>query len=379
MWPYLAEANEDLLYQVEVLQELMGETKVAGELTPYLAQVALLCEQLRQQALRNLKDVGYAVDGTQIDVLAATQNVTRLFELLNTRLASPITRARPGDRLGLLVLRFLHDGHPMGRKLPFGLTDGMFAVYPTSQVPPIYLVPVTRQNTLLYLPLLFHEFGHVLYALQKPELDDLVKDFQGVVSKALAPKTVRNPTGAGRPDRFRRDLVTAWYAWVQEFFCDAVGLTTGGPAFLKSFSHFFRTLSRDQYYVPRDKQLERKHPVSWLRARMLSDRARGLGFGGLADAVDSAWSETARTMGVTEDYEGTWLDEFFLPLRKSLDDMLEESQPYRHTAPDLAPADAKGPLNPVHLCNLAWSEFEADPRAYRSWERTTIVEYLRRN
>src|SRR5438128_4734390 len=114
MWPYLAEANEDLLYQVEVLQELMGETKVAGELTPYLAQVALLCEQLRQQALRNLKDVGYAVDGTQIDVLAATQNVTRLFELLNTRLASPITRARPGDRLGLLVLRFLHDGHPMG-------------------------------------------------------------------------------------------------------------------------------------------------------------------------------------------------------------------------------------------------------------------------
>ena len=44
-------------------------------------------------------------------------------------------------------------------------------------------------------------------------------------------------------------------AWVQEFYCDAVGITIGGPSFLKSFSHFFRTRSNDQYYVPRDEQL----------------------------------------------------------------------------------------------------------------------------
>ena len=40
MWPYLAEANEDLLYQVEVLQDLLGESKVSGELSPYVGQVA---------------------------------------------------------------------------------------------------------------------------------------------------------------------------------------------------------------------------------------------------------------------------------------------------------------------------------------------------
>ena len=38
MWPYLAEANEDLLYQVEVLQDLLGESRVSGELSPYVGQ-----------------------------------------------------------------------------------------------------------------------------------------------------------------------------------------------------------------------------------------------------------------------------------------------------------------------------------------------------
>src|SRR5438105_2378600 len=30
--------------------------------------------------------------------------------------------------------------------------------------------------------------------------------------------------------------------WVQEFFCDAVGLSVGGPAFLNAFSEYIRRL-----------------------------------------------------------------------------------------------------------------------------------------
>jgi hypothetical protein len=150
MRAYLTEANRDLLYQIEVIQDLIGAAKVAGELTPYVGQVAQLCSGLRQQALRNLKDLEYGLEDTLGDILAATQSLTALFELVNTRLASPVVRAKEEDRLGLLVLRWLHDSTPETSALPFGLTDGNFAVYPTSQVPPIYLVPVTRQTTLLY-------------------------------------------------------------------------------------------------------------------------------------------------------------------------------------------------------------------------------------
>jgi hypothetical protein len=376
MRAYLQEANDDLLYQIEVVQELLGSAQVAGELTPYVGQVSQMCAELRQQALRNIRDLSFNLDELLGDILAATQSLTALFELVNSRLASPIVRAKADDRLGLLVLRSLHDTCPKTAALPFGLTDGSFAVYPTSQVPPIYLVPVTRQKTLLYHPLLFHEFGHVLYACHKQEMDDLVKEFQRVVSAALTPRSIRG-SGAGKAAAFRQQVVTAWFAWVQEFYCDAVGITIGGPCFLKAFSHFFRTRSNDQYYVPRDEQLRRRHPVTWLRTKMLVDRARKHGFNDLADAVAKGWAETAKAIGIQEECEGTWTGDFFIPLRQTLDDMLEESQPYTHKPEDINVSESARSLTAVQLCNLAWTKFEVASATYRSWERGAIDNFLK--
>ncbi len=378
MRAYLEESNQDLLYQIAVVQELLGKTSVCGELTPYVGQIIRICEGLRLSAQRNLQDLSYGLDETLNDILAATQSVSAFFEVVNTRLAAPVVRAKVEDRLGLLVLRFLHDSHTKTASLPFGLADGSFAVYPTDKIPPVYLVPTSRQTTLLYLSLLFHEFGHLLYACHKPELDELVKDFQAVVARALAPKSVRSRAGAAKSSTFRRQVVTAWYTWAQEFYCDAVGITIGGPCFLKAFSHYFRTRSNDQYYVPRDQQLQRRHPVTWLRTKMLVDRARKHGMDTLGDGVQHAWEATARVLGVHEDYEGTWADEFFVPLRQMLDDMIEESQPYQHRPSDVpVPGGGEKNLSPVQLCNLAWGQFEADGKSYRAWEKAAIEAFLR--
>jgi hypothetical protein len=335
-----------------------------------------MCAELRQQALRNIRDLGFNLDDLLGDILAATQSLTAQFDLVNSRLASPIVRAKTEDRLGLLVLRSLHDTCPKTAALPFGITDGNFAVYPTPQFPPIYLVPVTRQKTLLYLPLLFHEYGHVLYACHKAEMDDLVKEFQRVVSGALAPRSIRR-SGTSRAAVFRQQVVTAWFAWVQEFYCDAVGITIGGPCFLKAFSHFFRTRSIDQYYVPRDEQLRRRHPVTWLRTKMLVERARKHGLNDLADAVEKGWAETAKAIGIQEEYEGTWSEDFFVPLRQTLDDMLEESQPPTHKPEDVNVSGSASSLTAVQLCNLAWTKFEAASATYRSWERGAIENFLK--
>jgi hypothetical protein len=264
------------------------------------------------------------------------------------------------------VLRWLHDAHPKTAGLPFGLTDGSFAIYPTPQVPPIYLLPVSRQHTLLYLALLFHEFGHLLYACHKPEMDDLVREFQTLVSDHFAPRIIRDRTAGSYDDSFRSQIVTAWYPWAQEFYCDAVGLMIGGPCFLKAFSHIFRTRSTDQFYVARDSQLKRKHPVTWLRLKMLVDRAKKHQLNELADNIAQAWSDTAATIGVREDYEGTWADELHVPLRKLLDNMLEESQPCAFTkAAETAPNGLADFETPVEMLNSAWLKFEQDHKSYR--------------
>ena len=68
---------------------------------------------------------------------------------------------------------------------------------------------------------------------------------------------------------------------------------------------------------------------------MLVDRARKHGHSDLADSVKTGWAETAKAIGIQEEYEGTWSENFFLPLRKTLDDMLEESQPRAYGPDDI--------------------------------------------
>jgi hypothetical protein len=135
-------------------------------------------------------------------------------------------------------------------------------VLPSPALPTVYYLPVTHRTSLLALPLLIHEFGHVLYECHKPEMDDLVKDYQEVVMQHLTPQAVGDPALAAPGTEFRQQVVTRWQTWSQEFICDAVGLMVGGPAFLKAFARHFHTLSRDEYGLERDALLRRKHPLT---------------------------------------------------------------------------------------------------------------------
>jgi hypothetical protein len=376
MRPRLRQANVDMLHQIGIVQDLIGTVSVAGELMPYVACISGTLDKLRSEAKRNIQDLEYDVSETIPDILSATQSLTQEFELINSLYVAPITRANKDDKLSLSLIRWLHDGHPKTKELAFGLSNGHFAIYPTPQVPPIYLLPVSRQHSLLYLPLFFHEFGHLLYTCHKPEMDDLARDFLVVVADHVAPQAIHDPATSGQDNEFRVRLLNVWYAWVQEIFCDAIGLSIGGPSFLKALSHFSCTRSSEDYYVPRERQLERRHPVTWIRIKMLTDRARKLKYTALADDTERAWSDTARVMNIREDYEGTWADEFFMPLRRVLDDMLEEADPPKADQAALGPSSGEDYSDPVWLLNSAWHRFEADSRTYRSWERTAIQKYL---
>ncbi len=375
----LRASNNDLLHQLATLQRLFGDAKIPPELSGYRSEIEGVCERLRRQAQHNLADLSHDVPDTYENVLRQTQNVMRELELVNSHYAGPILRSRSDDRLALLILRWLHDEHPRARDWPFGLSDGSFAIYPNLDLPSLFFRPWSRQRTLLYLPLLFHEFGHLLYALHKPEMDDLVAEFQQVVGDVLTPLTRRRRKAAENQETFRQIVVLRYYEWCQEFFCDAVGLRIGGPAFANALTSYFRLQGAGEFYVPRTKQMARRHPVSWLRIKMLADRCRSHGLSETATEIESAWHGTARLLNLREDYEGTWSDEFFQPLRKMLDDMLEEAAPRIFTRDEIhAEPENTGPA-PVALLNFAWRKFDADQAGYKTWEHSAISDFLERH
>jgi hypothetical protein len=373
----LRQANKDVLHQIEIVQDLIGAVSNAGELMPYITQISGRLDALRRDAQRNIRDLDYELPETIPDVLSATQSLTTEFEVINSLYVAPITRGnKEDDKLALSLMRWLHDSHPSTRPLAFALSNGSFAIRATAQVPPIYLLPVSRQHSLLYLSLLFHEFGHLLYSCHRPEMDDLVREFLIAVSNHVAPQVIRDPSTSGRDDEFRVRLLDRWYLWAQEIFCDAVGLCIGGPSFLKALSHFLCTRSPEQYYVPRERQLQQGHPVTWIRIKMLVDLARKFGYTALADQIERAWSETATALRIREDYGGTWYDEFFMPLRNVVDDMLEEAQPLQTNRAAVNPSSHEDYDDPIWLLNLAWHVFETDSKTYKSWEREAIRKYL---
>jgi hypothetical protein len=81
-------------------------------------------------------------------------------------------------------------------------------------------------------------------------------------------------------------------------------------------------------------------------------------------------------MNIVEDYEGTWRDDYLIPIRSMLEDMIEESQPYQHQSGDVEVDEKLPRFNPVQLCNLAWQQFEREPATFRHWERSTIERFL---
>jgi len=285
-------------------------------------------------------------------------------------------RSRASDRLCLSILRWLHRQHSQTTQLPIALSDSEFSVWPNPPIPIIYFLPVSLQNGLLYLPLFFHEFGHVLYACHKQEMNDLVRELQQSLEELLAPVSQRNDPHAFVVAERTRKIIENWHPWSQEIFCDAVGLTIGGPAFLNAFSAYFRMLGKGVFHQSSNDLEVSRHPVAWIRIQLLVDRAKKIGLQAEAAEIEKEWEKIAGALEQPEDYYGYYESTFLPIVEKTIDLMLIEANPNSFTATDTSNNAWKESSTPIHMMNEAWKMFSDSPEKYPQWESETIKLYL---
>jgi hypothetical protein len=151
-----------------------------------------------------------------------------------------------------------------------------------------------------------------------------------------------------------------------------------GPAFAHSFSFYFRAIGQDAYQRSFADQMRSSHPVTWLRVRLLADRARTMGWIDLADEIENDWQNIAAMLGIEEDHFGCYDDAFRPDLQGTIDDMLTEAEP-RPASPDeinnVGPVTSS--MTPPAILNLAWRTLEVDSSTYAAWEAQAISEWMK--
>jgi hypothetical protein len=375
----LRHSNVHVLHELDRLTTLLRDAPGVQmtQLAPYYTWVKNACEELRQSVEQNLRDLDLGQSGILSAIASETQKVIRFFYMLDQRLAGPVLRARPSDRLCLSVLRWLHEVHPQTQHIPAAVSDGQFASYPDPHWPTIYFMPPSAQTGLLYLPLFFHEFGHLLYACHEPEMDALVEQLQETLAELLTPGIQREDLHDRIEVEKRRTIVETWYAWAQELFCDAIGLTIGGPAFAHAFSMHLQMLGRGHFYLPAEDLARRDHPVTWLRIQLLVHRAREMGHQEDAEILDTRWKTLATALGIVADYHGFYEEEFLPTIQETVDDMLTEAAPVTYSE-EMAGSSARPSLfpSPIRLLHRAWQQFGENHDEFRQWEEQEIVAFL---
>ena len=368
----LKRKNQDLRQDLVKIVELVSTTKIVTELEPYRAAFLARTRQLLAASEQNLAWLETGQDSLLPDVLSETSTLLQYVRLLKFRYLRGLYRTRDWDRVCLKSIAWIHKQHPETVDYPPVFADDDVSIIPSRGLP-FYFFPCLEQRGLRFQPLFFHEFGHLLYKCHEQELDILVGEFQQRVESELLPASQRNDQYAQEQARVRQSVVETWYKWVQEFFCDAVGLAIGGPSFLNAFSEYIGKFQPADYYRQPSDLHGSSHPVSWLRIKLLVERAEHYGFGKDAGRVREHWNDTANLLHVSEDHHGFYTATLKPFLVQTLDDMLVEAAPRRCTDDEAA---GKGwelqPSNLVALLNRVWLEYFEHPSEFQKWEGSLL-------
>lgn len=370
------------LCQLEVdinsLKDRIRAANTPAEGYHYQQRLIASCEQLLQsiQPYHQLLGILHLRPDALPNVMGKIREFKTNARLLSFLYAPPVLRATSDDRLSLKITNWLHSCHASTQHSLATVDSGNWSVYPYPRLDLIvYKIPVLEQNRLLHMPLLFHEFGHVLYPYHKRELNDLIRDFQKSVVELLSSGRKRNDRYNEKKKLEHQAIAHTWFKWMNELYCDAVGFEIGGASYLLAFASYLRNFAETDFRLSKNDLLLSSHPITWLRVQVLASRAKTKGFDELAASILSRWKTIADVLEVTEDYYGYYHEYLSGELEELLGYMVVEANPNRYST-FLDDGDFTTYENPVKLFDIAWKNYLESPLEYPRWEAEAIQQFL---
>jgi hypothetical protein len=229
----------------------------------------------------------------------------------------------------------------------------------------IIALPSGEEHSLLNLPDMYHEIGHLLHSMFNGKSCELSA---GIIDKHFAKEIVRI-IDEGLAVHFQESLEVAKYlwnaAWLEEFTCDLVGAYMTGASYawtnLKLLSIGHGSTKIYEY--------SQSHPADEARMRIIILMLDKLGLAKEKKDLENAWSAFLKD---TEIYKPGVYD--LLYPQKLLQQIVDEFFEFYQNA-DLAsyPEIIKlGNNSMAFLLNEAWNVAQTDPDAFFNYETNTI-------
>jgi hypothetical protein len=259
---------------------------------------------------------------------------------------------------------------PLAPPMVTCLSQNYYCIIPSLR---LVAVPLAEAKSLLHLPDLYHEMGHLLIcAKNEPDVEKYqlrFVEFLDVVSSYWDTQRTAAIRMTGPKDYclwVANTMEQSWAKWwAEELFCDLFATMTLGPAFVWAHFHLNAEHGTDPFGMTRG---EMTHPPD--NARMVAMLA-GLRLLGLKDQADTISERWKALSGITSSGPDEWY------IKACPDQLLRQAAEYAYKGAmeagcRLATAGAKGLIH--ESLNEAWNEFWRDPSAYQKWEKARVDE-----
>jgi hypothetical protein len=367
--------NHDLFREIEIGKDHIESQPIPSELEPYKEWLLNYFRKLETRIQDNFYLLSLEEDDIFSEIYSWTLQVTKELRVLNSEFLTPLYRYNKFDNLCLKLLKWLHDQHLQSKDCIFALSHGDFAITAHRKLL-IYALPSSSRQDILHLPLFFHEYGHYLFSYHEQEMIELIADVQKKLQEEIVVPFQENNARSQHEIEKNKIIIETWYSWMEELFCDAIGLHIGGISYLHTFSLYLRTNGNSAFYYPEEALAKSSHPVSWLRVIFLVERAKKLGFVEDAQKILIDWENIAGLLGINQNYHGYYRQSYKPYITKALDDMLEEANPisFRDYICNIDNFNPKH-NNFIELANWAWQKYFSDVESFIEEEKQIIEHY----
>ena len=372
METFLRGSYHDLLRRCEVLRSMLKSKGYHPDVADYAGQILDLISKTEIEVTHLLADPSLGSEKMLANNLGAYRLRAQFIKLLEWYPVAAILSYGESDHYFFgLVSRIANQiNYPFPIPIVSALSKGYYWSQPLFN---LIGVPALEEHSLLGLPDLLHEMGHLIIGLRKAVLlGGFGKELKAHFAREK--QSVRDGQKPPEYEEMIEDAEQQWSdEWTAEFASDMIATYLVGPAYAWANLRLCSSSLSDNVFEPGPDDLHGTHPSDDARMTGIVQMLAQSKMQATAASLGEKWEEYVRLTGHVRPPDYAFCYPVSL-LEKLADCVFRGCTQLKLKPFSKQEASTEGDINIPILINGAWDEFSSNPLEYPKWEEARLDE-----